>query len=180
MPKMQRLRDIDLDIDKNKGALEYLFEERNEDGSFVLVDRDAIEEDQRITKFTDKLNQKWGKEESQLRTAIYISFVKDSETYLFRKKIKQARQSFMRQSIMSKKSTTSKYSINSRITPSSKSGGMASFRAGVNSNNSRTQPNQNDDAPLFGSKLFQSSDRLGSNLSRSVAPEDNEQTKHGA
>lgn len=45
MPKMQRLKDVDFDIDRNKGALEYLFEERNEDGSFVLQDRDYIEED---------------------------------------------------------------------------------------------------------------------------------------
>jgi hypothetical protein len=105
--------------------------------------------------------------------------VKDSETHLFRKKIKQARQSFMRQSIMSKKSTNSKYSINSRVTPESKSGGMASFRASGISNQSKQQ-NDNEARPsaMFGSKLLQSADRLGANLSKSVNPEGNQKSQH--
>ena len=106
-----------------------------------------------MNNFTDKLNKKWGAEESQLRTAIYISFVKDSETRLFRKKIKQARSSFMRQSIMSKKSMNSKYSINSRVTLESKCAShrhlSASFTAsGLSNSNIRFD---NEDIPMFGS-----------------------------
>lgn len=91
MPKMQRLRDVSYDIDMKKGALEYLFEEREEDGEYVVEERDYLNEDGRIDGFTGRLTKKWGREESQLRTAIYISFVKDSDTMMFRKKIKKAR-----------------------------------------------------------------------------------------
>ena len=55
MPKMHRIKDVDFDIDKSKGALEYLFEERNTEGSFIEDDH-YIEEQQRINNFTDKLN----------------------------------------------------------------------------------------------------------------------------
>jgi len=60
---MQRLKDVDYEIDKSKGALEYLFEERNNDGSFVVFEAEK-EEQQRLNNFTDKLNKKWGEEES--------------------------------------------------------------------------------------------------------------------
>jgi hypothetical protein len=110
-----------------------------------------------MNNFTDKLNEKWGAEECQLRTAIYISFVKDSETRLFRKKIKQARTSFMRQSIMSKKSMNSKYSINSRVTIESKCAShrdlSASFTAsGISNSKLRFD---NEDIPMFGSTRLQ-------------------------
>ena len=100
MPKMQRLKDVSYDLYKNKGALEYLFEEREEDGEFVLEERDHLREDEKIDGFTDRLTNKWGQEESQLRMAVYISFVKDSDTMMFRKKVKKARQSLIRQSII--------------------------------------------------------------------------------
>lgn len=115
---MRRIKDVDYEIDKNKGALDYLFNETEDmDGSFVSTSRNFIEEDTKIDKFTINLQKKWGEEESQLRTAIYISFVKQTDTLMFRKKIKRARKSFIRQSFMSEKS---KYSLNSRITPKSK------------------------------------------------------------
>lgn len=102
MPKMQRLKDVDYEIDKKKGALDYLFDEtEHQDGSFVSVERNYIEEDTKIDNFTANLQKKWGEEESHLRTAIYISFVKDTDTIQFRKNIKKARKSVVRQSIMS-------------------------------------------------------------------------------
>jgi hypothetical protein len=39
--------------------------------------------------FVNDLEKTWGKAESQLRTAIYVSFVKDTDTHLFRKKIEK-------------------------------------------------------------------------------------------
>ena len=76
-----------------------------------MQDRDFIGEDTKIDNFTNKIQKEWGKEESQLRTAIYVSFVRETDADLFRKKIKKARKSVVSQrSIMSQKS---KYSVNS-------------------------------------------------------------------
>jgi hypothetical protein len=88
MPKMQRLKDVDYEIDRNKGALDYLFEEREQDGSIFAVERDIYDEDVKIDGFHDEVTKKWGEEETQLRTAIYISFVKKQDTFHFRQKIK--------------------------------------------------------------------------------------------
>ena len=62
---MQRLKDVEYEIDKKKGALDYLFNEtENLDGSFVSVERNYIEEDSKIDNFTANLQRKWGEEES--------------------------------------------------------------------------------------------------------------------
>jgi hypothetical protein len=59
--KMQRMKDVDYEIDKNKGALDYLFDETEHmDGSFVSAGRNFIDEDTKIDKFTTNLQKKWG------------------------------------------------------------------------------------------------------------------------
>jgi hypothetical protein len=98
MPKMQRLKE-DYDIDeKEKTALDYIFEERVQDGETILEECDYIRDDAKIDGFTESCVNQWGQEETQLRTAIYISFVKNADTLNFRKKIKKARKSVIRQS----------------------------------------------------------------------------------
>lgn len=92
----------------------------------MLEERDYLGEDAKIDGFTGRLTKKWGREESQLRTAIYISFVKDSDTMNFRKKIKKARQSVVRLSMSSV--TSGGMSINSRGHGQQLSPGGASAR----------------------------------------------------
>jgi hypothetical protein len=53
----------------------------------------AIQDDAKIDGFTDRMTTKWGEEETQLRLAIYISFVKEQDTMSYRKKTKKRRQS---------------------------------------------------------------------------------------
>ena len=96
MPKMKRMRDVDYNVDQSKGAIEYLFEDEGMDGSFVQRPNYETEEDNQIEDFSNDLAKTWGRAESQLRTAIYVSFVKDTDTHLFRKKIKQQRKSIKR------------------------------------------------------------------------------------
>jgi hypothetical protein len=65
MPKMQRLEDVDLNIDQNKGVAQYLFEEGQREGSFVIeTEPDLFEQDNKIDGFTDKMATKWGEEET--------------------------------------------------------------------------------------------------------------------
>jgi hypothetical protein len=66
MPKMRRNVEEDYDLEHDKSFTERMFTEV-----------DAIEADARIDGFTDRMTEKWGEEETQLRLAIYISFVKD-------------------------------------------------------------------------------------------------------
>jgi hypothetical protein len=100
MPKMQRLEEVDLNIDSDKTVAEYLFEEGQRDGTFVMEDH--LGQDNKIDGFTDRMTTKWGEEETKLRLAIYVSFVKDSDTYSFRKKVKKHRQSVVRMSVLSR------------------------------------------------------------------------------
>jgi len=55
MPKFQRVKDVDYNIDKGKGAIEYLNDEAESDGSFHVSERDYIDEDAKIDNFTDRL-----------------------------------------------------------------------------------------------------------------------------
>lgn len=84
MPKLQRTQEnYDLSVSKT---------DQDEDDQF----EDAFDESAKIDDFADRMTTKWGAEETQLRTAIYISFVKNSDTLHFRCKIKNARQTFTR------------------------------------------------------------------------------------
>ena len=113
MPKMQRLKDVDYNVEgMYTSAKQYLFEDEGQDGSFYDPNRELnyIEGvDAKIENFTKEIKQNWGEQESQLRTAVYISFVKETDTHLFRKKIQKRRSTF-------RKSTNSRYSVNSILT----------------------------------------------------------------
>lgn len=75
MPQFQRVKDVDYNVGNYTSAIEYLFEEEEQDASFYTPNRDFIGgSDDKSEQFTKKLKQNWGEEESQLRTAIYISF----------------------------------------------------------------------------------------------------------
>lgn len=74
MPKMARRKE-NFDIDQTKGAAEHLFDECQQDGDFVLMDQDAIVNDNEIDAFTDRMSLRWGEEESQLRMAVFVAFV---------------------------------------------------------------------------------------------------------
>jgi len=39
-----------------------------------------------FNKFTNRITKDWGEEESQLRSAIYVSFLKDKDVELLRKR----------------------------------------------------------------------------------------------
>jgi uncharacterized radical SAM superfamily protein len=63
---------------------------------------DDLMQDNKIDGFTDRMTTKWGEEETKLRLAIYVSFVKESDTLNFRKKVKRHRQSVVRMSVVSR------------------------------------------------------------------------------
>ena len=93
MPTMKRLKDVEFDVDKYTSAQQYLFEDEGLDGSYRIRSSDFNndEEDIKVETFTNEIQKNWGKQESQLRTAIYVSFIKDTDTHLFRKKLKKRR-----------------------------------------------------------------------------------------
>lgn len=43
-------------------------------------------EEAEVNKFTNRITRDWGEEESQLRSAIYVSFLKDKDVELLRKR----------------------------------------------------------------------------------------------
>jgi hypothetical protein len=94
MPKMKHTRKEDYEIDTSKGVAEQLFDSRDEEVQFT-EEEDILEQDAKIDGFTDRMTNKWGEEETQLRLAIYISFVKDADTLMFRKKVKERRMSLV-------------------------------------------------------------------------------------
>ena len=103
MPTIQRIKEVDYDVGLYSSAKQYLFEDEGQDGSFIIPndDPDYYEtEETKIEKFTNQIQKNWGEQESQLRTAIYVSFVKETDTNLFRKKIKERRSTFRKSSIM--------------------------------------------------------------------------------
>ena len=96
---MQRIKKVDYDVDKFISANQYLFEDEGLDGSFIDFGLknpkdDAYTEETQIYNFKNEIRKTWGAQESQLRTAIYVSFVKDTDTNLLRKKVKQRRSTF--------------------------------------------------------------------------------------
>lgn len=72
--KMQK-RDVDLNIDKDQGAIAYLFKDEGMDGSFMIPQ--DYEDDIAKSKFSNRLSNRWGEEETQLRTAVYVSFMRE-------------------------------------------------------------------------------------------------------
>lgn len=122
MPKMQRIKNVGYDIDQSKGAMEVLFDERDDDGEFRLEteEPDFLVEESNINGFNQRVTQKWGKEETKLRMAVFVSFVKESDTLAFRKKTKKARVSVRlttRNSCLnaSVASATGRFSINEGV-----------------------------------------------------------------
>ena len=78
MPKMQRLKDVDYNVEgMYTSAKQYLFEDEGQDGSFIIPNTEDEANEAKIEKFTHDIQKNWGAEESQLRTAIYVSFVKE-------------------------------------------------------------------------------------------------------
>lgn len=72
--KMQK-RDLDLNIDRDQGAIAYLFEDEGMDGSFrIPID---FQDELAKSKFSNRLSSRWGEEETQLRTAVYVSFMRE-------------------------------------------------------------------------------------------------------
>ena len=58
-------------------AKKYLFEDERQDGTFLIPNTEDEAEEAKIEKFTHEIQKNWGAGESQLRTAIYVSFVKE-------------------------------------------------------------------------------------------------------
>ena len=91
-PTMQRIKKVDYNVDKYISAKQYLFEDEGLDGTFrdpdfrILIN-DARTEETQIENFKSEIQKNWGEQESKLRTAIYVSFVKDTDTNLLRKKV---------------------------------------------------------------------------------------------
>ena len=99
MPKMRRIKDVDYKVDKYNTAQEYLFEERGLDGTYRIPDfniaKDDYEaEETNMENFVNERKKHWGEGESSLRTAIYVSFVRNTDTVQFRKEIKRRRSTF--------------------------------------------------------------------------------------
>ena len=94
VPKMQRIKDVDYNVDIYKSAKQYLFEDESLKGSYkekgfhVPIDAYNTEETQ-IDNFKNEMQKNWGKRESKLRTAIYVSFVKSTETNIIHENTKK-------------------------------------------------------------------------------------------
>ena len=89
---MKRIKDVDYNVDKYTNAKQYLFEDEGRDGTFKNISEqipkdDARTEETHIENFKNEIQKNWGEQESKLRTAIYVSFVKDTDTNLLRKKV---------------------------------------------------------------------------------------------
>ena len=87
---MKRIKDVDYNVEMYTSAKQYLFEDEGLDGSFrdpsfQVPEDDACSEEIQIENFKNELQKNWGEQESKLRTAIYVSFVKDTDTNLLRK-----------------------------------------------------------------------------------------------
>ena len=95
-PKMKRIRDdINYDIDNEKGAAEYLFDDQDAP-SVWNVDESEFD-DAEIDKFTDSCSVAWGgEEESQLRMAVFVAFVNNKDTVNLKKKAKKNRKEVIR------------------------------------------------------------------------------------
>lgn len=114
MPTFQRIKDVNYNVDMYTSAQEYLFEDEGKDGEFVTFDQEHFDTDEiKIEIFKTQVEKNWGQQESQLRSAIYVSFVNDMDTNILRKKVKQER----RRSTFSKSTTSlqrqSKHSLTS-------------------------------------------------------------------
>jgi|688.fasta_scaffold2330991_1 hypothetical protein len=95
-------------------AKEYLFQDEGKDGEFITVDQEHFDKDEiKIEIFKNEVEKNWGQQESQLRSAIYVSFVDEMDTNLLRKKVKKERRrsTFMKSRTSMQKQ--SKHSINS-------------------------------------------------------------------
>lgn len=68
-------------VNKDKSALEQLFS----DARHMSMQSDDLEEAE-VNKFTNRITRDWGEEESQLRSAIYVSFLKEKDVELLRKR----------------------------------------------------------------------------------------------
>ena len=64
MPKMRAIKKVSYEIDKDKGAIEQLFEDAQQDGEYELVEQDMIAKDDDIGEFVDRMSLRWGEEES--------------------------------------------------------------------------------------------------------------------
>ena len=92
MPTFRRMKDVDYNVEMYTSAKEYLFEDEGKDGEFVNFDQDHFDKDEiNIEIFKDEVEKNWGQQESQLRSAIYVSFVNDMDTNILRKKVKKER-----------------------------------------------------------------------------------------
>lgn len=89
--KLMKWKDVNLSIDPSKSALEQLYEDDQHDGEFQLQDEEQDYE--QANKFANRLSKHWGRQETELRTAIYVSFMKESDLNYLRNRIKQTKSS---------------------------------------------------------------------------------------
>lgn len=68
---LTEMDEVDADADPLKSHLNDGFEE--------LVDE--IENDEEIDKFTGRMSNRWGEEESQLRIAVFVSFINNADKF---------------------------------------------------------------------------------------------------
>lgn len=67
-----------------------------DDESFGEGQFNIFEEDAKIDEFSDKLQQQWGTQESLLRSAIFIQFVKPSSRDSLMKNVRKSRETVLR------------------------------------------------------------------------------------
>lgn len=105
-PKLKRIRELDYNIDQNKGAAQHLFDDKSamtpsvwnptteqselgfrKESDEVFFKTISEFDDLEIDKLTEKTNKKWGgEEESQLRMAVFVAFVNNKDVHHLKKR----------------------------------------------------------------------------------------------
>jgi hypothetical protein len=65
--------------------------QENEEENFIENELNNLMEDRKIDGFADQMEAAWGSEESKLRMAVFVAFVNNHNTTIYRKKVKQQR-----------------------------------------------------------------------------------------
>ena len=83
-PNLDYIGVSNLNASKKTIANQYLFGDEGLDGTLQFS----------IENFEKEIQENWGEQENQLRTAIYCSFIKDTDTNLLLKKFKQRKSNY--------------------------------------------------------------------------------------